>query len=39
MKKNVLMKLDRITRTYQMGEVAVHALKETSLDILEGNCW
>jgi len=36
MKKNVLMKLDRITRTYQMGEVAVHALKETSLDILEG---
>ena len=30
MKKNVLMKLDRITRTYQMGEVAVHALKETS---------
>ncbi len=36
MKKNVLMKLDRITRTYQMGEVSVHALKETSLDILEG---
>jgi putative ABC transport system ATP-binding protein len=36
MKKNVLMKLDRITRTYQMGEVAVKALKETSLDIWEG---
>jgi putative ABC transport system ATP-binding protein len=36
MEKNVLMKLDRITRTYQMGEVAVQALKETSLDILEG---
>lgn len=36
MEKNVLMKLDRITRTYQMGEVTVQALKETSLDILEG---
>lgn len=36
MGKNVLMKLDRITRTYVMGEVRVEALKETSLDIYEG---
>jgi putative ABC transport system ATP-binding protein len=36
MSKNVLMKLDRITRSYIMGEVRVEALKETSLDIYEG---
>ncbi|MFZ5644722.1 MAG: ABC transporter ATP-binding protein [Bacillota bacterium] len=36
MSKNILMKLDRITRTYVMGEVRVEALKETSLDIYEG---
>lgn len=36
MSKNVLMKLERITKTYVMGEVQVEALKETSLDIYEG---
>ncbi len=33
---NVLMKLDRVTRIYVMGEVVVEALKETSLDVFEG---
>jgi putative ABC transport system ATP-binding protein len=36
MSKKVLMKLNRITRTFLMGEVTVDALKETSLDIYEG---
>jgi putative ABC transport system ATP-binding protein len=30
------MRLNRVTRTYVMGEVRVEALKETSLDIYEG---
>lgn len=34
--RKVLMKLERVTRTYVMGEVKVEALKETSLDIYEG---
>jgi putative ABC transport system ATP-binding protein len=36
MSKNVLMKIDKVTKTYIMGEVTVEALKETSLDIFEG---
>jgi putative ABC transport system ATP-binding protein len=36
MKKNVLMQLDQVTKTYTMGEVIVEALKETSLTIYEG---
>jgi len=36
MTKNVLMKLNRVTKTYVMGEVAVEALKETSLEVYEG---
>ncbi|MFZ5898467.1 MAG: ABC transporter ATP-binding protein [Bacillota bacterium] len=36
MTQNVLMRLDRVTKTYTMGEVVVEALKETSLDIYEG---
>lgn len=36
MSNKVLMKLKGITRTYLMGEVTVDALKETSLDIYEG---
>lgn len=36
MTKNILMKLNQVTRTYVMGEVTVEALKETSLDIFEG---
>lgn len=36
MDKNVLMKLDRVTKTYTMGEVTVEALKETSLEVYEG---
>jgi len=33
---NTLMKLDKISKTYIMGEVTVNALKETSLDIFPG---
>ena len=36
MERTVLMKLDRISKTYDMGEVKVEALKETSLDIYDG---
>jgi len=36
MERTVLMKLDRISKTYDMGEVKVEALKESSLDIYEG---
>lgn len=36
MAKNVLMKLDRVTKSYIMGEVTVEALKETSLSIFKG---
>lgn len=36
MERKVLLKLDRITKTYDMGEVKVEALKETSLDIYAG---
>ena len=36
MDTEVLMKLDKVTKTYIMGEVMVEALKETSLDIYSG---
>lgn len=36
MTKNVLMKLSGLTKTYVMGEVTVEALKESSLDLFEG---
>lgn len=36
MTKNILMKLNQVTRSYIMGEVKVEALKETTLDIFEG---
>lgn len=36
MAKNILMKLDRITKNYTMGEITIEALKETSLEIVEG---
>lgn len=36
MERKVLMKLDKITKTYDMGEVKVEALKESSLEIYEG---
>lgn len=36
MTKNVLMKLNQITRSYVMGEITVEALKETSLELFEG---
>ncbi|MDD2553435.1 MAG: ABC transporter ATP-binding protein [Desulfotomaculaceae bacterium] len=36
MNKNVLMSLNNITKTYVMGEITVEALKETSLEIYEG---
>ncbi|MDN5366536.1 MAG: putative transport system ATP-binding protein, partial [Thermacetogenium sp.] len=36
MPQEVLMSLKNISKTYTMGEVQVEALKETSLDIYEG---
>jgi putative ABC transport system ATP-binding protein len=36
MGRTVLMKLDCVSKTYDMGEVKVEALKETSLDIYTG---
>lgn len=36
MKNNVLMQLEKISKTYIMGEVTVEALRETSLDIFQG---
>ncbi|NMC26688.1 MAG: ABC transporter ATP-binding protein [Syntrophomonadaceae bacterium] len=36
MERKVLMKLDRVTKTYDMGEVKVEALKETTLEIYKG---
>lgn len=36
MESKVLMKLDRVTKTYEMGEVKVEALKETTLEIYKG---
>ncbi|MTI83178.1 MAG: ABC transporter ATP-binding protein [Firmicutes bacterium] len=36
MTKNKLMCLNRLTRTYHMGEVTVNALKETTLDVYQG---
>jgi putative ABC transport system ATP-binding protein len=34
--KEVLLRLDRVTKTYVMGEIKVEALKETSLDVYKG---
>lgn len=34
--KKVLMRMEKITKTYQMGQVKVEALRETSLEIYEG---
>lgn len=36
MERKVLMRLDQVTKTYDMGEVKVEALKETSLEIYSG---
>ena len=36
MEHKVILKLERITKIYDMGEVKVEALKETSLDIYAG---
>lgn len=36
MQRNILMKLERVSKTYTMGEVKVEALKESSLDIYAG---
>lgn len=36
MHRSVLLKLDKIIKTYNMGEVKVEALKESSLDIYRG---
>lgn len=36
MERNLLMRLERVSKTYVMGEVTVKALKESSLDIYAG---
>lgn len=36
MTNKVLMKLNQVTRTFVMGEVTVEALKETSLEVYQG---
>lgn len=36
MSSKILMRLNKITRSYLMGEVTVEALKETSLEVYEG---
>ncbi len=36
MQRNTLMKLERVSKIYDMGEVKVEALKESSLDIYAG---
>ncbi len=36
MDRDILMKMDRVTKTYIMGEVKVEALKESSLNIYAG---
>jgi putative ABC transport system ATP-binding protein len=36
MSSKILMQLNKITRTYLMGEVTVEALKETSLEVYDG---
>lgn len=36
MEDRILMKLENVTKTYQMGEVSVEALKSTDIEIYEG---
>jgi putative ABC transport system ATP-binding protein len=36
MERQVLMRLEKVRKTYDMGEVKVEALKESSLDIYDG---
>ncbi|MDF2893109.1 MAG: transporter related [Clostridia bacterium] len=36
MQQNILMQIENLSKTYQMGEVAVKALEETSFDLYEG---
>jgi putative ABC transport system ATP-binding protein len=36
MSRDILMKLDRVSKTYIMGEIKVEALKESSLNIYDG---
>lgn len=36
MERSILMQLENVTKTYDMGEVQVQALKESSLDIYSG---
>lgn len=33
---DILMRLDRVTKTYNMGEIKVNALRETSLNVFQG---
>ena len=34
--QNIVLKAQNITKTYQMGEVTVHALRDLSLEFYEG---
>jgi len=36
MQQNILMQIENLSKTYQMGEVAVKALEETSFELFEG---
>lgn len=36
MEDHILMKLENVTKTYQMGEVSVEALKSTDIEICDG---
>jgi putative ABC transport system ATP-binding protein len=36
MQQNILMQIENLSKTYQMGEVAVKALEETSFELYEG---
>ncbi|MBB6214007.1 putative ABC transport system ATP-binding protein [Anaerosolibacter carboniphilus] len=36
MEKEILMRVEKVSKTYQMGEVKVHALQDASFELFEG---
>ncbi|MDF2533793.1 MAG: transporter ATP-binding protein, partial [Clostridia bacterium] len=36
MQQNILMQIENLSKTYQMGEVAVKALEETNFELYDG---